>query len=86
MAVKFEVEFSSKLPIARQWVIDGWVIEGTILKGDELFITDLGQEIKVKDIALVNSSKHEEGRLTISIEEPDFDFDLITKGMIVRNK
>ena len=86
MSVQFEVEFTSKLPIAKQWVIDGWVKEGTVLQGDELIVESLGKEITVKSIALVNTPKHEEGRLTISIEEPGFDFDLIAKGMIIRNK
>ena len=86
MVVKFEVEFTSKLPIAKQWAIDGWIREGTVLQGDELIVSELEQEVRVKDIALVNSPKYEEGRLTISIEEPEFDFDLITKGMTIRSK
>ena len=85
MNVRFEVDFISMLPVARQWVIDGRVRNGVILQGSELIVEELDETVKVENIALVNVAEHDKGRLTIAIAEPRFDFYLIVKGMTLRS-
>lgn len=84
MGVLFEVEFASRIPTVKQWAIDGWVKEGPVVKGDELVLVELGQKVTVRDIALATSPRQVGGRLTFSIDEPAFNVNLITRGMIFR--
>lgn len=84
MATQFEVEFTSRLAFVNQWAIDGWVKEGTLSKGDELLLVELDKEVKVREVALEVLSKQEEGRVTFSIDEPEFDFYQVTRGMTFR--
>jgi len=86
MSFRFTIDNVGYLKTAKIWFIEGFLERGVIKEGSIGHFTESNNQVKivkVKSVALVNTKKVENGRLTLSIEEPNFPLESFQKGMII---
>ncbi len=88
MSFRFQIEHSGYLKLAKIWFLDGKLLSGVVKEGSigELIDIEGHPQVKVKGVASVNTDDLGRGRLTLSIDEPGFTFEMLRKGMILEER
>lgn len=87
MSFRFLIDNAGHLKTAKVWFIEGFLEQGIVKEGSIGTIKE-NNEVKivnVKNVALVTSNEVGNGRLTLSIEEPNFPITFLKKGMIIES-
>ena len=88
MSFRFIIDNVGHLKTAHIWFLEGFLEKGMIKEGSIGYLTESNHQVKkvkVKSVALVKSKEVENGRLTLSIEEPHFPLESFQKGMIIES-